>query len=341
MPPKMKTVRFMLQINVTGLLFNPPRPSGITIQRSGTRAQIASLRPLEPDDDPGRQQGGMLCSITRNYRLSETQFRFIESLNCGNFNPWQHYPQDLRENCERIRLELSREARRFIDLLAWFFNASDLHGPFQNESMSWNTKGNSFHNINLPGLVRVLFWNSVIWHEKIEPTFVSLWKGKSDEPLSHELFREAGSLLSSAPRSALLMLASALETGVKSYISQRAPDTQWLLTEMQSPPIQKMLRKYVPKIIPALTRDLSHWSGLKTLFDRVEKMFGQRNHLAHRGNLEITDAQLFEYKKDVSDILYVLDFLNGEQWAINNIRPETCQALKWNDPKPHVYVFKG
>jgi hypothetical protein len=174
--------------------------------------------------------------------------------------------------------------------------------------------------------------NDIVWSGVNSAGFSSVWKCKSEESLAHELFREAGSIVQSAPRSALLMLASALEAGVKNYVSERAPVTQWLLTETQSPPIPKLLRKFIPTLTPATPANLSNWTDLKPLFNRITKLTEVRNRLTHRGTWDIPDSELIEFKEDVSDILYILDYLNGTHWAVNNVRKETCQALKW--PKP-------
>jgi hypothetical protein len=77
---------------------------------------------------------------------------------------------------------------------------------------------------------------------------------------------------------------------------------------------------------------LTHWSGLTTMFNRIELRITERNHLTHRGTMECEHNRLIEFKEDVSDVLYILDYLNGEQWAINNVRRETCQALGWPNP---------
>ena len=69
------------------------------------------------------------------------------------------------------------------------------------------------------------------------------------------------------------MLANALEVAVKSYISQRVPATQWLLTEAQSPPISTMLRRFVPTLKPARGVDTVELTGTGTLTNQSERSF--------------------------------------------------------------------
>jgi hypothetical protein len=71
---------------------------------------------------------------------------------------------------------------------------------------------------------------------------------------------------------------------------------------------------------------------LKSIFKRITKLTEVRNQLTHRDIWDVPFDELLKFKEDVSDILYMLDYLNGAKWAINNIRKETCQALKWPNP---------
>jgi hypothetical protein len=247
--------------------------------------------------------------------------------------PLKHYPDDLQTIYKAASEELTAETLRFIKQIMWFFNLSHLNDPLRHRSLYCNTHGGDYHLIEYPKSVIGNRWqNDIIWSGENISGFFSLWKSASEEPLGHELLREAGSTLHSAPRSALLMLASALEVAVKSYISDRAPTTQWLLTELQSPPVPIMLRKFVPTLKPVQAVSIADWSGLNPMFKRIDNLVRARNHLTHRGKWSVTTDQLVEFKEDVSDVLFILDYLSGERWAINKIRRETCRLLKWPVP---------
>jgi hypothetical protein len=226
--------------------------------------------------------------------------------------PLKHYPDDLKAICKAAYEELTAETLRFIKQVMWFFNLSHLHNPLRHLFLYCNTQGADYHLIEYPRSVVGNRWqNDIIWSGENINSFVSLWKSASEEPLGHELLREAGSTLHSAPRSALLMLASALEVAVKSYISDRAPATQWLLTELQSPPVTIMLRKFVPTLKPVTAVSLADWSELKPMLNRIDKLVTARNRLTHRGAWSVTTDQLVEFKDDVSDVLFILDYHAG------------------------------
>jgi hypothetical protein len=369
----MKKVKFMSVARVHGLMFNPARPSGIKLRRSGHQPVTATLTPSNPETDPFGHRQGLECKLSRSYPINESIFRFIDRLNSRVFTPYpamtitlphrssrgeliatdgaisegyrlpfKHFPDELKTLCNKSSSELSFETRRFLNLITWFFNTSHVHNPVDHVHLYWNTRGRVYHAVSLPEDEPSGYWqNDVVWNEENEHKFVSLWKTASVEPLAHELFREAGSLLHSAPRSALLMLANALEAGVKNYIGQRAPVTQWLLTEVPSPPIKKILQKFIPTMNTYTTIDLSQWAGLTKMFNRIEQRITDRNHLTHRGTMECNQIRLIEFKDDVSDVLYILDYLNGEHWARDNVRPETCQLLGWPNPVPIQTGFRA
>jgi hypothetical protein len=361
-----KKLKFLLVAHLVGMSFNPAQPSGIKLQRAGKRPILITLAPADAAKDPFGSQGGLDCKLLRRYSVSNEQFEFMDRLNSRVFTPYsgmkislphvgtrtrreliardgtlaegyrlplKHYPDDLKMIIKKASEELTTETLRFLKQIMWFFNLSHLNDPMRYVSLYCNAQGADYHFVNYPETSVGNRWqNDIIWRDGNIDGFVSLWKSASEEPLGHELLREAGSMLHTAPRSALLMLASALEVAVKSYISNRAPVTQWLLTELPSPPVPKILRKFVPALKPVQAVSLANWSGLKSMFRRIDDLVDARNRLTHRGELTITADQLFEFKDDVSDLLFIFDYLNGEQWAINKVRRQTCSALCWPVP---------
>jgi hypothetical protein len=169
------------------------------------------------------------------------------------------------------------------------------------------------------------------WDAQDQTEFLDLWSSGVTEPLAHELLREACSLALNSPRSALLMLASDLETGVKSHIVKNAPITAWLLNERQSPPTHVLLRHYIPQLHDS--EKVEFWTKLSQLFTAAEKLAKDRNVLTHSGKMRASLDKLKQYINVVSDILYILDFLDGYAWAADNVQPQTRKLLGWPAPR--------
>jgi hypothetical protein len=70
----------------------------------------------------------------------------------------------------------------------------------------------------------------------------------AEEPVAHELLREAEDNTGSNPRSALVLATAALEVGVKAYVAALIPDTRWLAFNAPSPPVALLLNRYLPTL---------------------------------------------------------------------------------------------
>lgn len=141
--------------------------------------------------------------------------------------------------------------------------------------------------------------------------------GELDEPLGHELLREAWTNQETNLRSAIVLAVAAAEVGFKQFASKVFPDTAWILENLQSPPLSKML-------------DLFPWDKLKlqingqqvtvpdSIKDDLRKAVTLRNEIVHgRGGVltsDITESVLYS----VRDLLYFLDALtNMKVWAFD------------------------
>jgi hypothetical protein len=162
----------------------------------------------------------------------------------------------------------------------------------------------------------------------------------SEEPLGHELLREAkAAMRNGSPRSGLLLAATALEAGVKTHAAKLVPDADWLLAEMPSPPIHKMLRHYLPNLHASRGTGLAEWAKLKPLFKDAEKLAKYRNDLAHAGDMPANViTALPELMNSVSDLLYVLDALEGHQWAKGCVSHRTSKMLGWPETRRKRYI---
>src|SRR5205085_9911444 len=106
-----------------------------------------------------------------------------------------------------------------------------------------------------------------------------LLKAEVQAPLGHVLFREAWRLREGNLRSALVMGVAAAETAVKAFIINAAPATSWLIETLQSPPLEKLIRDYLPTLpskavgfqtVPPIKKEMR--SALKTAVEERNKV---------------------------------------------------------------------
>jgi len=79
----------------------------------------------------------------------------------------------------------------------------------------------------------------------------------AEQPLYHDLFREAWQSKENNPRSSLVMAMAAAETALKTTAVDlyKNAGTTWLFENLPSPPIDRMLRDYI-QLLPARKKDL-------------------------------------------------------------------------------------
>ncbi len=173
------------------------------------------------------------------------------------------------------------------------------------------------------------------WEEAEKLNFSKLWTNPSiDEPIGHELQNEAELLVERAPRSALLMATAAVEAGVKEHIGRFAPTADWLIREMPSPPVGKLLKKYLP-VLHQGNPKMRIWNQATALFNKFENVVvPERNKLSHAGK-SVKAEDVRDYITLSRDILYLIDYLGGHDWALENLSGEAVKIVGLPTPPEH------
>ena len=146
-----------------------------------------------------------------------------------------------------------------------------------------------------------------------------------DEPLGHELLREASVNRKANPRSSLVLAVAAAEVGFKQFAARTMPDASWVL-ELPAPPLIDMLAAFP-------------WSKLKArvngkivtvpdpIKSELKKAIMLRNKVVHAGTMEVKKDTLDSVLKSVHDLLYFLDALSGQGWALKHMSPQALQQF--------------
>ena len=261
-----------------------------------------------------------------------------------SFHPRRYLcPSDIVTLIERAESHLWEETNRFLKLLRWRQGVDSPNEMIENTSLYWKAAAGAEEG-NFPlaplsggGPSNVIEMHNVRWihwAEQDKADLQMLWLNpQTTEPLGHELIREAGTLVAGSPRSAILIMTAALETAVKMHIGRVAPDTAWLMEELPAPPIFKILRDYIPTIHQSRGLDMTFWEVLRPVVKRTQKLVEVRNKVAHTGKIpEIADS-IHDDLQLVSDLLYILDVLEGQEWAKTQVSDSIRKALEWPDPE--------
>jgi hypothetical protein len=145
-----------------------------------------------------------------------------------------------------------------------------------------------------------------------------------EEPLGRQLFREAWSQVGTNQRSALVIGVTAAEVGLKRLIATLVPGTNWLMEEIPTPPVGKILRKFLPTLqVKAKRLDGGPITPPSQLIRQIEKAVQYRNDVVHKGAAAPSREELAKMLRAISDILWFFDVYLGEHWAVRHVSPET------------------
>jgi hypothetical protein len=150
---------------------------------------------------------------------------------------------------------------------------------------------------------------------------------ESVQPLHHDLFREAWQNRTVNPRSALVIGIASLETALKTTICELHEPLRWILENLPSPSVDKLLREYLPQL-PA--RNDLNGKVLRPpaqLITAIKKGVEQRNRLVHGREESFSSSALLALLIVIRDVLYLLDYYRGHDWALDRIRNEVVSQL--------------
>ncbi|MFN3546595.1 MAG: hypothetical protein ACK4U0_03810 [Mesorhizobium sp.] len=366
---EINSIDFLLSGELHDVIFNPAREEGLHFHPTGTSTSL-KLRLKEPEHDSFGHRKGIECVVTDSLKVKPEQVDFarafiarkyillpdapikllyhsqgIEQIDeCGNIRkgyglPFHNLPIEIQKICDEVYDKLISFAVRFLHLIRWSQNIDAPHKLFDHlPSLYWRVEPGSYYIV--PSKSNELDGRSPVgiqWDDTDRDILYALFSKDAVEPLGHELLREAISLISSSPRTALLGLSLALEAGVKQHLSRKVPQAAWLLEKMPSPPIDKIVRTYLRELHNFATSPQLNWDALKPLFKTCKELSEDRNIVAHQGCMP-ERANLFVYATAVSDLLYIIDFLDGEIWATDHVE-QNRSALGWHSPRRSKIYF--
>jgi hypothetical protein len=160
---------------------------------------------------------------------------------------------------------------------------------------------------------------------------VAMVKAGLEEPLARQLFREAWSQRESRPRSALVIGVAAAEVGFKRLVGTLVPHAQWLVDEVQTPPLIKMLSRFLPTLPVKARIAGKSIRPPKVLLKRLQDAVEHRNKLVHAGESPPNRDELDEMLRAVNDLLWICDLHQGHVWASKYISVPVQKAWESDD----------
>jgi hypothetical protein len=290
--------------------FTPgPSVSAAFAALSAGKMPTGSSRPVLPHpdaehiDDQGNIRGGLIPSLSL-------------------------MPESFQEFARQLNGELLAAATAAIGVLRWRSRTLGSPRPFSSRGVSWSEDGERWHRVPAAGSVEFGGGARLELTTETAAELQALIDSDGAEPLGHVLFREAWSQRQINPRGSLLMAMTALEVGIKQYITHCVPQAEWLMDNVPSPPVVRMLSDYLPQLVPPLGPP-----GLKSFADddpvlkALRKALQMRNNATHTGT-DVSRDDLRRTLRAVRIILWQLDEARGHIWASQHLPPSLNDDLR-------------
>ena len=263
---------------------------------SAGKMPTGSSRPVAPDpeadhiDDEGNISGGLIPSLSLMPQ------------------PFQGFARQLNE-------ELHAAASIAVGLLRWRSRTLGSPRPFSSRGTSWSEDGEHWHRLPAMTYAELGGGTRLELRPETAAELQSLSQSDSVEPLGHVLFREAWSQRQVNPRGSLLVAMTALEVGVKQYVTHCVPQAEWLMDNVPSPPVVRMLSEYLPQLVPPFEAPgLSPFAADDPVIGALRKAATMRNRATHTG-ADVSRHDLRQTLRAVRVILWRLDEARGHAWA--------------------------
>lgn len=243
--------------------------------------------------------------------------------------PTSPAPSHLKNFSDEIEGELASYGERMLCLFRWRSGSSSPHNPIRYLSkLKWSQDGEHWNSLSYSIFLNLIFgFPEPQEKAPFGEAVANLMEQGVDEPLGHELFREAWDLQASNPRSALIIGIAAAEIGFKQCVGALVPNAKWLVENVPSPPLEKMLREYLPQLLTRKTLNGRVLPPPERWLKILKKGITIRNNIVHGNTTTLTRENLSDILKTIRELLYLLDIYCGNEWAWDLLEVESRKEL--------------
>ena len=258
----------------------------------------------------------------------------LEAFKAGDYTGRQYedLPSPLTTFCESLYLDFTEVSKRVFGAVRWRLGCAGpprLPPPFLFE---WSADGESWS----PLLIHYTMTGGISVHIPIE-RYVSEIEGllnravdpdEAVEPLAHLMLLEArASMADSSLDSALVIGMAAMEIHVKQLVSDLIPEAKWLVEKVQSPPVDKMLKEFLPTLPvrpPSVNVALPD-----DMLTTIKGAVSSRNDVVHTIHKPLKRNSVQRTLQVIEDVLWLCDFYRGYAFAVAHIANDDFrEALK-------------
>jgi hypothetical protein len=150
-------------------------------------------------------------------------------------------PEWMRSAINQASAELYDHTAKTIKTLRWRTNHPAEHNPILGtRGFYFSTDGAEWKSL-MELSIEMEVLGSLDLAEEIRNEIETMIVAGTDEPLGHELYREALAHRHQNPRSSLIIAIAAAEVGFKECVGDLIPGARWLVDHVPSPPLVQMV----------------------------------------------------------------------------------------------------
>ena len=241
--------------------------------------------------------------------------------------PYSALPPDARVLLRSVSATLYGCVRQTYGVIRWRAGALGHHSPFSSRFRRYSTDGRTWNGYPMELTARA-FVESMpeLRAEYFDEVRVLAARGEV-EPICHTLFREAWEQRHTNLRSALVVGVAALELGVKDAMADLMPDTSWLLRHASTPPLTRMLKRWLPTVRAREMFEGKVLAPPPNVLRQVQQGIELRNSGVHVSGESPSSDDVVAFLEAARDVLWLLDYYRGNAWALDHMREATRQEM--------------
>ena len=234
------------------------------------------------------------------------------------------FPQKFQDFCDKEEAFLEQTIIRFFDNALWIYKSSVLF--LHDTDYYWiyfSVDQKQWHLVPILPMKGLL--GRPYSHEEYQRLedevknknkylagcLVKSMNDRQTAPIYPRIYFEAVNNLGNNPQTALVLAVESVEVAVKTCITYYDDKAKWLIENVPSPPLEKMLKEYittfVPDGAPLIPKDLIKHS----LHDAI----AARNKIVHHGVYKVDMGKTQKWITDLGIIIAYLDYYIGAEWA--------------------------
>lgn len=288
--------------------------------------------------EPGISNSGRpMLGVFSAHDVPQSWMATLQGIEVGNWPPgfvlktpnsylFDFYPKEMQDLCTKAAEDLKDQIRGFFGLLRWRLHdnvsAGDDISPGQ---LEWSDDGHAWHELHKRWTFSGRIVPQIRLSPQIKDALDDLVHTKTKEPLSRDIWHVAAN---TDPRTAIILAVTAVEVEVKRLISEFVPKSEWLVANLPTPPIVKLVKTYLPSIITIPPHQLPPPRLMSTLGKAVEL----RNSFVHgsfqasggwAAASDLSPQDVGKFLETSSDLLWLFDLYRGHTWAISYMSEAT------------------